>query len=146
MNTTQGNRPAMGAMYVGLALTVVAMIAPYLDRANGHSLAAHIRDGYPTYTPERIEAAVTTWLVILSVVGALGVASWVFTIWATATEKTWSRVVATIAFALGTGLALTAMLTTDTSGDPGLAPLLGWIGLLPCVPGMVAVAMLWRRS
>jgi hypothetical protein len=48
---TQRRRPAagaIGAMYAGLALTVVAIIAPYVDRATGHVLADHIRDGYPT--------------------------------------------------------------------------------------------------
>lgn len=29
-------------------------------------------------------------------------------------------------------------------GDVGLAPLLGWIGVLPCVAGLAAVTMLWR--
>jgi hypothetical protein len=39
---------------------------------------------------------------------------------------------------------LYALLVKDTSGETGLAPLLGWIGVLPCLPGLVGVAMLWR--
>jgi hypothetical protein len=146
MTTTRPRRSALHAMYVGLALTVLATAAPYLDRVTGHVLADHIRDGYPTYPPDRIDTAVTTWLVILSVVGALGVVSWVLVIWATRTRRAWARPAATTAFALGTTLALAALLTKDTSGDPGLAPLLGWIGLLPCLAGLVAVATLWRRT
>jgi hypothetical protein len=42
--------------------------------------------------------------------------------------------------------ALSALLVKDTSGDTGLAPLLGSIGVLPCIAGVVAVAMLWRPS
>ena len=48
-------------------------------------------------------------------------------------------------FCLGTAAALTALLVKDTSGDTGLPPLLGWIGTLPCLAGLVALTMLWRR-
>jgi len=146
MTSTQQHRPALAALYAGLALTIVAMIAPYVDRATGHVLADHIRAGYPTYSQERIDSAVTTWLVILSVVGALGIVSWIWTIWAVKSGKGWARWVATAMFALGTSVALTGLLVKDTSGDTGLAPLLGWIGMLPGLAGLVAVTMLWRRS
>ena len=43
-------------------------------------------------------------------------------------------------------VALTDLLIKDTSGDTGLAPMLGWIGILPCSAGLVAVALLWKRS
>ncbi|MGB0098131.1 MAG: hypothetical protein WBP81_37040 [Solirubrobacteraceae bacterium] len=49
-------------------------------------------------------------------------------------------------FVLGTGIALLDLLVKDTSGDTGLPPLLGWIGLLPCLAGFLAVALLWMRS
>jgi len=49
-------------------------------------------------------------------------------------------------FVAGSGSALTALLTKDTSGEVGLAPLLGWIGMLPLLPGLVAVVMLWADS
>ena len=133
-------------MYAGLALTVVAMVAPYVDRAEGNVLADHIRDGYPTYSAGRIDSAVTAWLVILSVVGALGVVTWLGTIWAVRARKGWARWAATTAFALGTSVALTALLTKDTSGDVGLAPVVGWIGMAPCLVGLVAVTMLWRSA
>jgi hypothetical protein len=141
--TTNQRRPALGAMYAGLLLTLGAMVAPYVDRT---VLADHIRDGYPTYTADRIDTAVAAWLAILTVVGALGVASWVATIWAVRAGKVWARWAATAMFAAGTSLALTALLVKDTSGEVGLAPAWGLIGLLPCVAGLVAVAFLWRRS
>ena len=62
------------------------------------------------------------------------------------TGRAWGRLVATIAFAAGTTVALSALLTKDTSGEVGLAPLLGWIGLLPCVAGLITVVRLWRRA
>jgi hypothetical protein len=49
-------------------------------------------------------------------------------------------------FSLGTAVALTALLVKDTSGDTGLSPVLGWIGMTPCLAGLFAVVSLLRRS
>jgi hypothetical protein len=143
MTTTQ-QQPALRWMSAGLALTIAATVAPYVDRATGNVLADHIRDGYPAYTSARIDAAVILWLAILTAIGVLGIVGWVTTIWATRAGKGGARLAATTMFTLGTLVALTALLVKDTSGDTGLAPLLGWIGVLPSLPGAGAVAMLWR--
>lgn len=139
---------AVVALYTGLGLTVVATVAAYVDRAVGHVLADHIRHGYPTYSQVRVDAAVSTWVAILTVVGVLGIAGWAGTIWAVKTHKPWARPAATLIFLTGSGLAVTALLTKDTSGEVGLAPLLGWMGTLPSLAGLVAVALLWlsRRT
>jgi hypothetical protein len=133
-------------MYAGLGLTVVALVTPYIDHATANVLAGHIRAGYPTYARARIDSAVTTYLVYLSVVGALGIICWLWTIWALKAGKRWARGAATAMFALGTGIALIDLLMKDTSGDTGLPPLLGWAGMLPCLAGLLAVVLLWRRS
>ncbi len=144
--TIEHRRPALVALYAGLLLTIAATLAPYVDRATGQVLAEHVRAGYPTYSQDRVDSAVTAWLAILTVVGVLGAVSWLLTIRAVRRERVWARWAATAAFVAGTSLALTALLTKDTSGEVGLAPLLGLIGLAPCVAGLVAVAALWRRS
>ena len=146
MTTAHHERPAIGAMYAGLGLTVVAMIVPYVDHATANMLAGHIRAGYPAYTQARIDSAVTIYLVYLSVVGALGVIGWLGTIRAVKAGKRWARGAATAMFALGTGIALIDLLIKDTSGETGLPPLLGWAGMLPCLAGLLAVTLLWRRS
>jgi hypothetical protein len=146
MTTTQPRRPALRAMYAGLALTVLVTIAPYVDRATGNVLADHLRAGYPDFSPARIDSAVTTWLVVLSFVGAVGVAGWIWTIHAVTAGKGWARWAATAMLVLGTSTWLTGLLVRDTSGDTGLPALLGWLGILPCVAGAVAVTMLWRGS
>ena len=61
---------AVFAMGAGLLLTLVATAAPFVDRATTHLLADHIRHGYPSYTEGEVDAAVTTWLVVLAVVFA----------------------------------------------------------------------------
>lgn len=144
--TTHHERSAIGAMYAGLGLAIVAVIVPYVDHATANVLADHIRDGYPAYTQARIDSAVTTYLVYLSVIGALGVICWLWAIWALKAGKRWARGAATTLFTLGTGIALIDLLIKDTSGDTGLPPLLGWAGLLPCLAGLLAVTLLWRRS
>ena len=72
----------MAAMWAGLLLTVVATLAPYVDRVSGHVLADHIRDGYPRYGPERVGHAVTAWLVLLTAAGVLGILGWAGSMWA----------------------------------------------------------------
>ena len=146
MTAAHHERSAIGAMCAGLALTVAAMLVPYVDHATGNMLASHIRVGYPTYTQARIDSAVTTYLVYLSVVGALGIICWLWAIWAVKAGKRWARGAATAMFALGTGIALIDLLVKDTSGDTGLPPLLGWAGMLPCLAGLLVVTLLWRRS
>ena len=139
-------RPVVATMYAGLTLTVLAAIAPYIDRATSDTLGDHIRAGYPAYSQARIGTAETTYLVYLSAVGILGVAGWLWSAHALNTGRRWARTAATALFVLGTGVALTDLLIRDTSGQTGLPPLLGWVGVLPCIPGLVAVTLLWRSS
>ena len=143
--TTSDQRSAIRAMYAGLGLTVVAMLVPYVDHATANVLAGHIRAGYPAYAQARIGSAVTTYLVYLSVVGALGIVCWLWTIRAVKAGRRWARGAATTVFALGTAIALTDLLIKDTSGQTGLPPLLGWAGVIPCLAGLLAVVLLWRR-
>jgi len=138
-------RSVIAALYAGLAMTVIAMIVPYIDRATSNTLADHIRAGYPTYTQARIDTASTIYLVYLSVIGVLGVVGWLWTVRSVKTSSRWVRAAATAMFALGTSVALIDLLIRDTSGDTGLSPLLGWVGILPCLPGLLAVTLLWRR-
>lgn len=135
---------AIGAMYTGLGLAVIATVAPYADSATTHLLADHIRGGYPAYSPARVDSAVNTYLVLLSVIGALGILAWCGAIRAAKADTRWARPASTVLFVLGAGVGLTGLLTKDTSGATGLPPALGWAGLAPCLAGALAVALLWR--
>ena len=138
-------RSVLAALYAGLATTMVATAAPFVDQATSHTLEDHIRSGYPDFTQARVATAVTTYEVILTVIGVLGLAGWVFIIRAVSIGRKWTVPLATALFGLGLAIALTGLLVKDTSGESGLSPLLGWVGLLPCVPGLIVVALLWRR-
>jgi hypothetical protein len=145
MTTARLSRPAIVALYAGLTLTVGTLLVLYADHSGTNVLAAHIRVGYPTYDDARISSAATTYVIYLSVLGALGAIGWLATIWAAGTRRRWARWVAAGLFVVGTSIALFNLLVTDTSGDTGLPPLLGWLGLLPCLAGLVAVVALWRK-
>jgi hypothetical protein len=145
MTTPHQQRPALRAMYAGLALAVAALAVPYADHATANVLASHIRDGYPAYTQARIDSAVTSYLIYLSVAGALGIACWLAMIWAVKARKRWARAAATVAFALGTTIATGDLLIRDTSGGTGLPPLLGWAGMLPCLAGLAAITLLRKE-
>lgn len=136
-------RSAIVAMYAGLALTVVTMTLPYIDHATAQVLADHIQAGYPTYSHARIDTAATTYLIYLTIIGALGVICWLWTLRAVTAGKRWARGGATAMLVPGTGIAVFDLLVKDTSGDTGLPPLLGWIGMLPCLAGLAAVTLLW---
>ncbi|MHB9753199.1 hypothetical protein ACYBSK_02295 [Streptomyces sp. BYX5S] len=135
----------LGAMYTGLALTVLATSVPYVDHSTTHLLADHIRASYSTYPQARVDSAVTTYLAVLSVIGALGVLAWLTAVWSVREGKRWARSTATAMFVIGTSIGLTGLLTKDTSGATGLPPVLGLAGMLPCLAGLVAVALLWSR-
>ncbi|QIS24375.1 hypothetical protein F6W96_22105 [Nocardia terpenica] len=82
---------------------------------------------------------------MLSIIGALGVLAWLWTIWAVRASKRWARIAATVMLLAGTSIGLTVLLVKDTSGDTGLPPALGWLWMAPCLAGIVTVVLLRRR-
>lgn len=147
-NATERTRRAssplvMAAIWVGLALTVIATTIPYGDRAASDTLADHIQAGYPTYSHGRIDTAATTYLVYLTVIGVAGVVAWLASARALQAGKWWARAAATATFLVAICIAVTDVLIKDTSGDTGLPPHIAWAGILPCVPGLFVVIVLW---
>lgn len=136
---------AVWSLYVGLLLSAVALVFPFIDRVSTGILAEHIRHGYPDAGADQIDVGVNFYLIILSVVGGIGLLCWSLMIWATRTGRRSARWVAPVILVGAAAIALSGLLITDTSGEVGLAPLLGWLLMLPCVAGVVAVVQLWRR-
>lgn len=143
--STGRRRRLLAVMWAGLVLTVIAAVYPFVDRTTTHALADHVQAGYPSYGAGEIDTAVTAYLVILSIVGGAGLIGWLGTLWAAKAGKRWTRWAATGLFVVALCIALAGLTVTDTSGDAGLAPAIGWLQMLPCVPGLPAVVMLWER-
>lgn len=140
---SQTTRRAVVAMVIGLALTVVALVAPIVDQVSAHSLEAHLHGVYAGSGAAPPSAgALTTYLVV---VGLLGGISWLAMIRAVRRGRGWARPVATALAAAATLLAVVDVATTEY-GAPVLPLWLGVLGLLPCLAGLVAVVLLWRRT
>jgi hypothetical protein len=143
MSTTR--RAPIATLLAGLGLTVTGLVVLYADFLAGNALRGHLRAGYPALPTDAIDAAASTYLIYLSILGVLGILFWSVTTWAVATGKRWARWLATVIFLVAGAVSLLNLLITDTSGDTGLPPLLGWLGMLPCVAGLAVVVLLWRR-
>jgi hypothetical protein len=146
LNTRPRNRTTLAVTYLGVGLTTIATLFPFVDRATTTVLADHLQASYPAYASGEIDAAVTAYLVILSAVGLLGLLGWLGTAWAVRAGKNWARWLATALLMAGSCIAIAALTVQDTSGDVGLAPLLGWLQALPCLAGLAAVVLLWRTA
>jgi hypothetical protein len=122
------SRLTKAALWCGLILTGVVTVFPFLNRS---VLADHIRSGYPSYTSGEVNHAVDLYLVILATAGVVGIVGWLATIWAVRSGKGWIRWVAPVLLVGAIAFALTGLTVRDTSGDVGLAPMIGWLQMLP---------------
>jgi hypothetical protein len=143
--TLRRSRLAISTMSTGLALTVVASIAPYVDRDADNGLAGHIRAGYPTYSPARVDRATDIYLAYLTGLNLLAVGCWLAVMWAVVKDKGWAFRAAVLIFFAAVAINTFNLLVKDTSGDTGLPRALGWLGLLPCLPGLISLAVLRGR-
>ena len=133
---------AVVAMSTGLALTVAAMLALVLDLASSGVLAEHLHEVYEGYASPPDEAAAAAYLFTL---GAFGVLGWLWMLWAVRRRKPWARPVATVIFLLASVVAV-ANLTVTEYGQTILPTQVGVAGLVPCLAGLAAVVLLWRRE
>jgi hypothetical protein len=137
-------RPA--AMYIGLALTVLATLAPLVDVATIDTLSQHVRDAYPGWGPALVRDDRNAMVIYLLITGGLGIITWLWTIWAVTTRRRWARLAATTAFAAGAGVAL-LNLTLGGGHYHTILPLVyGLLTLLPALAGLAAVVSMWRTG
>ena len=130
-------------MIVGLGLTVVAFAAPVVDQLTVGTLAAHLQT---VYAGSGVAAPATSGITASLVsLGVLGVFCWVATIRAAHRGRRAAPVMAAGFLVLGAALAVVD-LTVAEYGRPILPAWVGVLGLLPCLPGLVAVVLLARRT
>ncbi|HJF77015.1 MAG TPA: hypothetical protein K8V63_09715 [Brevibacterium linens] len=139
----QYSRSTYVALWVGLGLTVLAIVSAQLGRP---LIGEHIRSGYPSMPQAEITSGVNFYAASLTIVGVLGVLGWVATIWRAHRGSRRIRWAAVVLALTGTSVAAFALLVQDTSGDTGLPPLIGTIGLLPCAAGLIAVVLMFTRA
>ncbi|GAA4548125.1 hypothetical protein [Amycolatopsis samaneae] len=135
------DRRVLTAVYVGLALTVVATLAVVVGNDTLLRHLHEVEDGW--IAPERVagnQSVVATYLYVL---GGLGVLSWLLVAWMVRTGKRGTRAVAVTLLVLGGGLAVLNLLMEEY-GRRILPTLLGVTGVLPSLAGLAVVVLLWR--
>lgn len=137
-------RPRPVAMYAGLGLTVLATVAPLADVATADTLAQHVRDAYPGWGPALVAQDRNAMVIYLLITGALGIITWLTTIWAVTARKRWARPAATAALAAGAGIALLNLTLGGGNYHTILPTAYGLLTLLPALAGLAAVVSLWR--
>lgn len=145
MSSEHRKRATVAAMWIGLACTVIATIAPFLGQDTSNGLAGHVRAGYPFYSSARVDTAVDTYLAYLTGVNAMGVMAWLAIMWAVNKEMRRTFRTALTIFVTAAAIGLFDLLIKDTSGDTGLPPVIGWIELLPCAPGLIVLLLVRGR-
>ena len=136
-------RQAVRVMTVGVALGLVALAAPLVDQLTAGGLAAHLGSVYAgTGVAAPAASMIAAYLVGL---GVLGVLAWGLTIRVVRRRGRRAPLLADAFLVVGAALAAVDLTVTEYGG-PILPTWLGVLGLLPCVPGLVAVVLLHRRT
>ncbi|MFF9347047.1 hypothetical protein [Streptomyces sp. NPDC014734] len=133
------------AMYVGLALTALAALAPLLDIATVDTLSGHVRDAYPDWGPDDVAADRNAIAIYLVGTGVLGTLLWLLTIRGITAGRRWARAVTTTAFAAGMSVALMNLGLGGEKYDVIVPYAYGMTTLLPCVAGLVVLVSVWRH-
>lgn len=133
-------------MYVGLALTALAALAPLVDIATVDTLSGHVRDAYPDWGPQLVEADRNAIAIYLAATGVLGTLGWLLTTWAITTRKRWARTATTVGFAAGILVALTNLGMSGEQYEVIVPHAYGALTLLPCLAGLAAVVSVWRHG
>jgi hypothetical protein len=133
------------ALFAGLALTVLATIAPLVDLLTADSIGDHVRAAYPGWSADLVSKDRNAITVYLVAVGVLGLAGWLWSIVAVAHGNRRVRGLSTTLFALGATIQLTTLSIGGESYTTIVPTFHGVLGLLPSLAGLVAVVGLWRR-
>ncbi|GAB3564335.1 hypothetical protein [Spelaeicoccus albus] len=133
---------ARRALQIGLALGVIAAAAPVFDLFVTASIESHVRSAYEGWSAGTVAMdrnAITGYLVVI---GILGIVGWVGALWALRTRIAFP--VSVTLFVVGTVLALVTASSSGGAYDTIVPVQFGTLALLPSVPGLAAVVVLWR--
>lgn len=132
------DRRASFPLTVGLLATVALLAAFAMDQWNWGTIedqivapGGEIKDVGPLFAFQYIA-------------GGFGVVAWIVSLWGVLGRKDWVRTFATGAFMCGLAVAAYTLLARGFSGI-GFPTFWGLLLLVPCIPGGIAVLMLWRR-
>ncbi|HEY8474255.1 MAG TPA: hypothetical protein VIL37_16685 [Natronosporangium sp.] len=131
------------AAQIGAGLQAVCIALPLLDLWVFGSVERHVQRAYPEWGPDEVALDRNAIVIYLAIVGVLGLAAWLGTIWAA--KRDWRvRGTVTTLFVAGMGLlGINAGLGGDAY-DQIVPP---WLGLtllvIPALPGVTALVAAW---
>lgn len=131
------------ALWIGAGLQAVCLALVLLDLWVFGTVQEHVEEAYPAWRPDQVHADRNAIIIYLAVVGVLGIAGWLASLWAVARDRSVRAVVTTL-FAVGTGIALIDASVGGEAYDQ-IVPL--WLGtthlVLPLLPGIAALLAVW---
>lgn len=134
------------ALRIGVGLQVVCLALPLLDLWVFGSIERHVEAAYPQWDASEVAKDRNAIVVALLIVGVLGLASWLVSLWAARRDRG-VRATVTTFFVLGLS---TLAAIAGAGGDPydQYVPL--WLGstilVLLALPGLAAVLAAWFRE
>lgn len=146
MERKETSTPGLRALWLGVALTVLAVALPLLDLVTTDIVGDHVRAAYPEWAADTVATermAIVGWLAGSS---ALGLAGWWMSIRGVRRGKRWVRPVVTTWFALGTIVACMNLSMGGEAYAVIVPSVLGVISALPVVAGAVATVQIWRAD
>jgi hypothetical protein len=133
------------ALLTGLALTVLATVAPLIDLLTVDTIGDHVRAAYPDWSADLVTKDRNAITIYLVAVGVLGLAGWLWSLIALARNNRRLRAIATTLLILGATIQLTTLSVGGEAYKTIVPTLHGTLGVLPSLAGLVAVVGLWRR-
>ncbi|MFG1812176.1 hypothetical protein ACGFIF_00305 [Kribbella sp. NPDC049174] len=134
------------ALYAGLALTLIATLAPLIDLVTADSIGDHVRAAYPDWSADLVAKDRNAITIYLVAVGALGLAGWLWSIVAVTRGKRRARGISTTLFLIGATVQLIGLSIGGEAYTTIVPTLHGVLGFLPSLAGLVAVVGLWRHK
>ena len=139
------NSSLVQLLYAGLTASALGTLAPLVDLVTVGSIAAHVRDAYPTWPDGSVNADTYAIAGYLSTVGLLGVVGWCWTIRLVRRRSSRSRAVAVTLFSLAALTALTTLSYGGAAYDTVVPTTYGLLGLVPVLVGAGAAVQLYRQ-
>lgn len=132
-------RRAVIAMYVGIACSIALAVATLIDQTVVGGITDEMWQAYPDYTADEVRTEETATAAYLFATAGLGVVCWLWMIRAAHRAHRGARWVAST-------ICFVAVCLAATNGSIPMPEFLISAAWLPCLAGLVAVALLWTRE
>lgn len=129
-------RTAVRLMWVGAAISAIGALTPL---AMTGTIRDRLRDDHPDWTKSQIDSGVAVGIAFAIVLGAIGVALWLWMAYTNGEGRSWARVVATVFGALGIVFGLLGLVRQDATAVSRV------LNVIQVALAIVILAFLWQK-